>query len=333
VLIVGHEVVRHILDADPLGVLDIVRDAYVRHAAGDSRLPHSVFLRCPGGTDRIIGLPAYLGGAAPAAGMKWIASFPGNLRAGLERASAVVVLNDPATGRPTAVLEGSVISARRTAASAAVAAELLAGPTDGISLVGCGLINREVLRAVRLGSPGLRRVTLHDLEPARAVELAGSVTGLDVRIAPTAEDAVAANTLTSIATTASRPHLDLAACPPGTTVLHLSLRDLTPGAILRAQNVVDDTDHVCRERTSLHLAELATGHRGFVDGQLGDLLRGTQTLRRDPSRPLVFSPFGLGVLDLAVAEHVRATAQALGLGTRIDGFLPGTVLTHSRRNP
>lgn len=102
----------------------------------------------------------------------------------------------------------------------------------------------------------------------------------------------------------------------------MSLRDLTVDAILGDRNIVDDADHVCRERTSLHLAELATGDREFIAAPIGALLRDPDAARPDPQRVTVYSPFGLGVLDLALAGWVKSQAEQWGFGVKIDEFLP-----------
>ncbi|HET6974067.1 MAG TPA: hypothetical protein VFH96_08595, partial [Pyrinomonadaceae bacterium] len=129
--------------------------------------------------------------------------------------------------------------------------------------------------------------------------------------------------LVSLATTASQPHLS--SLPETTlpqTILHISLRDLSPEIILSADNVVDDADHVCRARTSLDLAAQVAGNRDFIRCSLADVLTGKQTPRDGVHNTTIFSPFGLGILDLAVSKLVRDLAQASASGTVVPSFLP-----------
>jgi 2,3-diaminopropionate biosynthesis protein SbnB len=310
-------------------VLAAVRLAYIAHGGGDSSLPHSSFLRFPSNErNRIIALPAYLGEDFAVAGIKWVSSFPGNLDAGLDRASAVVILNSARTGRPEAIIEGSIISAQRTAASAALAAQHLqqGRESDAAAFLGCGLINFEIARFLRAALPQLNRFTVFDLDAGRAQQFADkcrAAFGVGVEVAPDMSALLRSAPLVSFATTAARPHVnDLSDCAPGATLLHISLRDLAPEVILASDNVVDDVDHVCRAQTSVHLAEQLSGSRDFIRCTLADILSGNAPARRDERSVAVFSPFGLGVLDLALGKFVCDRARQLGSGSLIESFLP-----------
>lgn len=328
-LILGASEVRAVLDGGEREVVAAVDAAYRSHARGRTRVPQSVFLRFPArDRERIIALPAYLGGEAPTCGVKWVSSFPGNLSRGMPRASAVMVLNSVHTGAPETILEASAISAGRTAASAALAASTLSSavPETGVTLAGCGPINFEVLRYLRTVLPTVTTVTLYDLDADRARSFAAEARSLwpalTVGVAGSVTAAMAAHKLICLATTAGAPHLGLEHCRPGTLVLHLSLRDLTTAAIRSSVNIVDDADHVCRAATSLHLAEQESGHRDFIASSLGEILEAGEPYLRRADTVTVFSPFGLGCLDLAVAAVVRDAASTRGLGTVLDNFLP-----------
>ncbi|MEU0196469.1 2,3-diaminopropionate biosynthesis protein SbnB [Streptomyces afghaniensis] len=313
--------------------VDLVRRAYLTHDSGDSVNPQSGFLRFPDNPRaRIISLPAYLGGEFGAAGLKWIASFPDNPRThGIPRASAVLLLNDPETGYPAACLESSVISATRTAASAVLAAETLGGGRTArrVGVVGTGLIARHVWKFLRDLDWKIGGFTLYDLDPAAARAFGEELTAegaQDFTVAEDVEQAFTECDLVVLTTVAGEPHIhDPKLLDHAPLVLHLSLRDLAPEMVLAAQNITDDTEHAVRERTSLHLAEQARGGRDFITGTLADVLLGRVDV--DRSRPIVFSPFGLGVLDLAVGSWVHSRARAAGTGHVVPDFFASTVTT------
>src|SRR5438552_15630762 len=146
--IINGKSVLDIIRAHRAECIDVVRNAYLAHAKGQSVNPHSYFLRFPEKPDcRIIALPAFLGDGFGVAGLKWIASYPGNVQRGFPRASAVLVLNSYETGYPFAILESSIISAARTAASAPLAAYWLSGQSrraPSLGIVGTGFIARYV---------------------------------------------------------------------------------------------------------------------------------------------------------------------------------------------
>jgi 2,3-diaminopropionate biosynthesis protein SbnB len=325
----GHEVLS-LLAGQEAELLQIVRRTYEAHARQEDSLPHSIFLRFPDNDkNRIIGLPAYLGNGFAVAGIKWISSFPGNHALGLDRASAAIVLNSTRTGRPEAILEGSIVSAKRTAASAALAAQFLHGnpEEEDIGVVGCGLINFEVVKFLLTVFPRVQSLSLFDTNPEHGrqfqLKCRQRAEHLTIEIAEEARNILDRCSLISIATTAAQPHLtDLSMCRPGGTILHVSLRDLAPEVILACENVVDDIDHVCRAQTSLHLAEQLVGHRAFIKCTLADITMGNAQARSDPRATVVFSPFGLGVLDLAVSKYVMDLAIAQNRGTIIESFLP-----------
>jgi 2,3-diaminopropionate biosynthesis protein SbnB len=330
-LILKGEEVHNLLARREPEIIEAVGRAYLAHGRGESSLPHSVFLRFPGGgRERIIALPAYLGGGFDTAGVKWVSSFPGNLERGLDRASAVLILNSTETGRPVALMEGSIVSAKRTAASAALAASVLqprGARAEHAGLVGCGLINYEVAAFLAAACPEVRRLTVYDLDAARAEAFAAKcrerLPEFEIEVAKDLATLLRECPLVSFATTAVKPHVaDLSACAPGATILHVSLRDLTPEAVLKCENIADDVDHVCRAETSLHLAEQATGTRDFIRGTLADVLGGRIEPRGDDSGVCVFSPFGLGILDLAVGQLALNLAAERGVGLVLNSFVP-----------
>ncbi len=322
--VIGGRTIRAMLRARQHDVVSLVRETYRLHHAGSTTNPDSYFLRFPDKpTARIIALPARVQGKRDVVGIKWISSFPENRNLGLERASAAILLNDMATGFPYACLEASDISAARTAASATLAAELLhrGKQAAAVAVIGAGPIAATVVDFVLGTGWIIGRFRVHDLIAERAAAFSARLRarGCAADATAGAVEAIGGADLVLFATTSAKPYLDDPGLfTPAQTVLHVSLRDLGVRVILSAQNVVDDIEHCLKAQTSPHLAEQETGGRAFIAGTIGDLLTGA--LQPDRGRVRIFSPFGLGVLDMALARFVYDQALAEGTATAIDDF-------------
>ncbi|THV37636.1 2,3-diaminopropionate biosynthesis protein SbnB [Glycomyces buryatensis] len=317
--------VRRLLRGGSKEVIDAVDAAYRLHGEKNTVNPPSHFLRYPDHpANRIIALPASLGGDEGVDGLKWISSFPANIKQGLPRASAVLILNDQKTGYPFACLESSVISATRTAASAALMARKLTesrGRPRSIGIVGTGLIARYILEFLLADGCKPEQLVLFDKDHRQAESFAQKVLGgsdLDALVVNRPESVVRSCDLVVLATTTARPYLHgRSLLDNSPVILNVSLRDIGPALVLDSVNIVDDVAHVFQAGTSVHLTESLVGHRDFVDAEVHDVLEGWAP---PPDRPVVFSPFGLGVLDLAVGALVYRRAMQEGLATEIPGF-------------
>ncbi len=327
ILVLGANQIKSALNAKESEITEIVKNTYLLHHLGKTSLPHSIFLRFPDNEkNRIIGLPAYIGGNENIAGLKWISSFPENIEHNIERASAAIFLNEMSTGRVKAVLEGSIISSKRTAASAALAARHLHANYDEntIGLVGCGRINQEILLFVSNIFQNISKVYLYDLSDKRMEHFISwhQNTKFTFEKCQNIEQLFTKTKLVSFATTAGVPFLEkIDAITPEHTVLGISLRDLAPSIIEKSYNIVDDFEHVCRERTSIHLTYQKLNRRDFVAGSIADVLN-KKIAARENDKPVIFSPFGLGVLDLSLANYIYQSAIQNHSGTVVENFLP-----------
>lgn len=320
--------VQEVLRGREKQVVELVEQTYRTHAAGDSVNPPSYFLRFPDRPSaRIIALPASVGGDVGVDGIKWVSSFPDNVASGIPRASAVLILNDPVTGYPFACMESSVISASRTAASAAAAADWLSrgrGRPRSIGFFGVGLIARYIHTFLDATGWSFDDIGVYDLLGASAegfkgyLERSGTASRVTIHDGP--EQLIRSSDMVVFATIAGQPHVhEVAWFEHNPLVLHVSLRDLAPEILLASTNILDDVDHCLKAGTSAHLVEQMVGHRDFVDGTLADVMAGSVSLADD--RPVVFSPFGLGVLDLAVGKYVYDEVARSGkLGVIEDFF-------------
>ena len=131
---------------DMAACMETIAETLALHWNGETIAPPKAAIHWSSDIDsdekegRIMAMPAYVGGSTRMAGLKWIPSVPSNPARGLPRGIGLIVLSDPDTGLPLAVLEGTVCSAMRTGAVSGIAAGLLARPgARKLALIGTGV--------------------------------------------------------------------------------------------------------------------------------------------------------------------------------------------------
>jgi ornithine cyclodeaminase len=301
--------------------VEALRAALALHAGGATAQPLKPYLRWRENghiADRIIAMPAYVGGEAPMAGIKWIGSKHDNPGTrGIARASAVIVLNDAETHFPVAVMEGGEISGMRTAGVTVLACEHLARPGfERVALVGCGFIGRLHALGLREVYPAIRSFALYDSDEEMAQRLAAEL-GTIATVCGSAEEAVRGAEVVVPCTVTDTPYIQLDWLAPGTFVSNISLMDVDPDVYVEVDKlVVDDWDQCNREGKTIHrLVEAGRLARADLHAELGELCAGTKPGRTDPDERIMLSPMGMAVEDVACAAAVYRRALAAGVGT------------------
>jgi len=297
---------------------DVIDKATQLLASGDYAQPIKPYLRYGNPRNRIIAMPAYVGGEINAAGIKWVASFPDNLELGLQRAHSLTILNEAATGRPLAVFNAARLSGIRTAAvSATVLRRYMR--RDGlpsswkVGIVGYGPIGRLHLRMIEsiLGER-LASLVLCDI---RGVDLADVPEALRERttVAERWQEAYADADLFVTCTVSSAGYIDQAP-KPGSLLLNVSLRDFMPSIMDHTSSIlVDDWQEVCREGTDIERMHL---ERGLTEADtLPIAALTTEAMRALPvQEAILFNPMGMAVFDIAIAAYYARLAEARDVG-------------------
>jgi N-[(2S)-2-amino-2-carboxyethyl]-L-glutamate dehydrogenase len=324
------------------GQLDVVAAvcaALALHAHRETVLPSEAYLAWRnhrGEGVRSLSMPGYVGGAVGVAGTKIINGNPENVGRGVPRASGLTLLFDVETGRCRCVMEGARISALRTAAVTALAAELLQGNrVEKLAVIGAGAVGRVHLDLLPGRLAGLHEVHLYDLDRSRAAAVEREYRdrlaerGISLEVTSTARAAIADAGLVVPVTTTTTGYIARDWLAAGALVVHVSLDDLLPEVVLAADQVLVDDWGLVRDDQRRLLGrmyrdgllagpdEAALG-RKRVRCELGDVIVGRQPGRTSPGELILVNPFGLAIEDLALAAGVDEAARRLGLGTWLD---------------
>lgn len=306
------------LGVDWRTLTDCVERALLAKEAGDYAQPIKPYLRYGDPRNRIIAMPAYLGGEFDTAGIKWIASFPGNRERGLPRAHGVIVLNRADTGEPYAILNGGMANVLRTAAVSGVVLGryLKARPREKlrVSIIGWGPIGRAHFEmCAALYGDVIEGFTLYDIGGVDESSIPAPWRGRTA-VASSWEEAYEQCDVFITCTVSSNRYIDRAPSK-GSLLLHVSLRDYRAEALQDIQAViVDDWDEVCRENTDIELLHREAGLTRQQTRSLADLVCRDALADFPPDEPVLFCPMGMAIFDLAVAGCLVKEARSAGAG-------------------
>lgn len=318
------------------GGLDMVHavndmdDVFRLKKEGDFVLPPKAVLRWGDTTSEITrgrfnSMPAFIGGRFNAVGIKWISSVPNNVNIGLPRAIGTIILNDPQTGMPLAIMDGTLISAMRTGAVTGLAARYFA--KDGakcVGLIGAGVQSRTQLRALLVACPDISHVRVCDLDKQRALSFARDMTdstGISIEVVDSPEQCAKESDLLVSATTTNEPIVHEEWLANGCFYTSIHGREAADSVVRAADKIiVDNWDEVLNRGNNTLALMHANGQISKDDlySELGEIVTGHKAGRQSQDENVFFNPVGMGIEDVAVAARIFQKATEMGLGTPIN---------------
>jgi ornithine cyclodeaminase/alanine dehydrogenase-like protein (mu-crystallin family) len=279
---------------EPGEAIERVREGFVEYAGNEWQMPPKVYLDAsPNGDFRA--MPAKGAGLAI---LKWVTSFPNNPAAGLPVVMGMICVSSAADGEPLAVVDVRAVTALRTGAVAAVAAQELAREdARTVGMIGCGLHGTWAARCLAEAEygPGV----CFDPDPEAAGQLAGEL-GWE---AGTREDALACDVVTCV-TPGNEPVVRVGDLRPG---VHLNMlgadgpgkAEAEPEAVARCQLFCDEWTQASHGGELTGAVEAGLVTREQVT-ELGAVLTGSQPGRPAPDGVTLFDSTGLAIQDLAL---------------------------------
>lgn len=310
-LLLGREEVEALLDPDEL--LEALAQGFIALSAGTVQAPARIAVGAAD-TGHLLVKPAWVAGHPMA--VKLVSTFPGNRDRGLPTIQAVIALVDADTGTPVAFMDGSHITAMRTAGGAALSARCLArADARVLAIVGAGvqgLAHLQLLPRVR----GITEIRVTSRRPADAQALAAR--DPRARAVASAQDAVRGADVVCLCTTSATPVIEGAWLSPGAHVTSVGYAppggELPPEVVRQARLAVES--RLSFEPPPAGCAELA-GLDPALGVELGELLAGRAPGRPSDTALTAYKSMGHAMEDLVVAELVYRRARERGAGRSV----------------
>ncbi len=304
--------------------IQAMKEAFAAFSSGRAVVPLRPVIPVAPVQGTVLVKPAYLEGGG--LGAKLVSVFPENPTRGRPTISGIVVLLDPETGEPTALCDGTMVTAWRTGAASGAATDVLARPDARVGAVlGCGAQGRTQALAID-GVRSLEEIRLHD--PA-ADKLAGFVSEMQPRIGarlvPVSEprEAVEGADVICTATTSATPVFDGRLLRPGAHVNGIGsftaeMQELDVAAVARSRVFVDSLESARAEAGDLVIAARRGQTRAEEWTEIGAVFGGSAPGRQSEEEITLFKSVGIAVQDIAACARALERARAQGLGSTIE---------------
>jgi alanine dehydrogenase len=311
-LVLSQREVRELLDVDRL--VDALAAAHADLTAGKASMPPRIAALVEHREGLLGVMPAYL----PSAGLacKLVTLFPHNTDR--ETHQAVICVFDPENGMPLALMDGTYVTATRTAAGSALATRLLAREDARVlAVLGTGVQARTHARAIPRVRP-IDEIRVAGRDRARAEALAAEIGAVAV---DSYEEALRGADVVAATTHAVEPVVRRQWIEPGT---HVNSVGLNPsGREVDEQTVVDATLVVESRASALApppagAPELVGVDPARVHAELGELVSGAKRGRRSRDEITLYKSVGIAVQDAAAAALVLAAARERSVGREIE---------------
>ncbi|SMQ74228.1 tyramine oxidase subunit B [Agreia sp. VKM Ac-1783] len=287
---------------------------------------------------RFVTMPGYVGGRFNVSGNKWYGSNAANRTLGLPRSVLTLILNDPETGEPLALLSANTISASRTGAVPGVAARyLVSNEAASLAVLGCGPINRACVEALLLELPHVRTVTCMDIVPSVSKDLAtwiSSTFGIESKVVDSVERAVLDADVVTVAASRLAPLEVEATWFREDAVIMLTGPMAADDELWTTSTLV--YDHVPLHQEYISEAAASGDSSHFYDGviggplyrlidegrlpkledssSLGDFVANPALMVKQGTGRVVFVASGMSVLDIGWGFDLYKRAIQLGVG-------------------
>jgi alanine dehydrogenase len=313
VIVLSQKEVRELLDLDEL--VDALAAAHQELSAGSVSMPPRIAALVQEQEGLLGVMPSYL----PSAGLacKLVTLFPHNRDR--ETHQAVICVFDPVNGTPLALMDGTFITATRTAAGSALATRLLArDDADVLAVIGTGVQARSHARALPRVRE-FREIRVAGRDRAKAELLADEIGGGACAV-DSYEEAIRGADIVAATTHAKEPVVRREWLSPGA---HVNSVGLNPNGREVDEQTVADSVLVVESRESALAAppagapELAGIDPGHVHAELGELVAGSKPGRTSREQITLYKSVGVAVQDAAAAALVLAAAQRRSAGREI----------------